>query len=259
MAIKLEPLPPRDAINALIARGRVLHPTFAWQDIYADLHASMFTVAKSVGHDVLEDIFNALLKALEDGQTFRDFAANLKPVLVQKGWWGRAVAVDPETGDLQDVQLGSMRRLRLIFDVNMRVSYAVGRWSSFERTKRSRPFLRYVAILDDVTRPDHEELHNLVLPVDDPFWDIFAPPNGWNCRCTLQNLSQRDIDRLIKQGVPLRFEAPAIERRPWTNRRTGEMRLVPVGVDPGWDYNPGKAGHQATVDYLSGRNDGRIA
>ncbi|MBQ7855294.1 MAG: hypothetical protein IJ352_09820 [Muribaculaceae bacterium] len=27
-------------------------------------------------------------------------------------------------------------------------------------------------------------LHGVTLPIDDPFWDSFLPPNGWNCRCT---------------------------------------------------------------------------
>jgi len=26
---------------------------------------------------------------------------------------------------------------------------------------------------------------------------------------------------------------------PWENTRTGETVQVPVGIDPGWDYNPG--------------------
>lgn len=25
----------------------------------------------------------------------------------------------------------------------------------------------------------------------------------------------------------------------WLNKRTGEEELVPEGIDPGWNYNPG--------------------
>lgn len=247
MALELEPLRPRDAIAALAARGRQLEPSFAWQDVYAAEHAAMFTVAKSAGYDILDDIFQALLKALSEGITFRDFARQLTPILQAKGWWGRKFETDPLTGERVIAQLGSPRRLELIFGANMRVSYASGHWASFERNKASRPFLRYVAVMDEATRPHHAELHNLVLPVDHPFWATFAAPNGWNCRCTMQSLSQADVDRLIAEGVVLKFEPPATTYRSWTNKRTGEVRSMPVGVDPGWDHNPGQTGHDAAI------------
>lgn len=254
MPADLTPLPPRDAIRALQARGGRLHPSFAWQDVYALDHAAMFTVAKSAGHSILEDIFEAVLNALDQGETLGSFARRLKPVLIQKGWWGEAIETDPLTGEPVKVRLGSLRRLRTIFEVNMRVSYAAGHWAAFERTKSRRPYLRYVAVQDGLTRPEHLKLHNLVLPVDHPFWNTHAPPNGWNCRCTLQSLSETDLDRLKRDGEALWFEAPAVPLRPWTNKRTGEVRHVPEGIDPGWDYNPGKAGHSETVRRLEVRD-----
>lgn len=252
MPADLKPLPPRDAIAALFARGQRLEPSFAWQDAWQADHAAMFTVAKSAGFDILKDIHEGLLKALSQGTTFRDFARDLTPVLQAKGWWGRQPATDPVTGDTRFAQLGSTRRLRTNFDVNMRVSYAAGHWASFERSKVARPFLRYVAILDDATRPQHRARHNLVLPVDHPYWNVWAPPCGWNCRCTLQSLSQRDIDRLRAEGEELFFEPPADVMRSFVNSRTGEISTVPDGIDPGWAYNPGKAGFRAlpAVDKL---------
>ncbi|QDG74444.1 phage minor head protein [Labrenzia sp. PHM005] len=254
MAADLTPLPPRAAIAALKTRGRDLHPTFAWADVYAADHAAMFTVAKSAGHDILADIWTALLKALEEGETFETFAQRLKPSLVQKGWWGEAIEEDPLTGEPVKVRLGSLRRLRTIFDANMRVSYATGHWQMFERLKSSRPYLRYVAVQDGLTRPEHQSLHNLVLPVDHAFWDVFAPPNGWNCRCSLQSLSERDIEQLKARGEELVFDPPRISFRAWENKRTGEIRQIPDGIDPGWDYNPGKEGHQVTVERLERRS-----
>ncbi len=252
MAIELRPVQPRDAIEALITRGQQLAPSFAWQEVYADLHATMFTVAKSHGHDILEDIFKALLAAIEEGKTYREFAKELTPILKQKGWWGRTRQVNPATGLVESVQLGSPRRLELIFDANMRVSYAAGHWASFERNKAVRPFLRYVAIMDERTRPTHALHHNLVLPVDHPYWNVWAPPCGWSCRCTLQSLAQADVDAL---GAAARFTPPQISARPLTNKVTGETRVIPDGIDPGWDHNPGKAGFTETLKRISEKPD----
>lgn len=252
MPVELRPLQPRDAIAALLARGEQLYPSFNWQEVYAELHGQMFTVAKSTGYDILEDIFNGLLVALKEGKTYRQFAAELTPLLQAKGWWGRSLEVNPNTGLTETVQLGSPRRLELIFDVNMRVSYATGHWTSFERNKRARPYLRYVAILDDSTRTEHARRHNLCLPVDHPYWNTWAPPCGWNCRCTLQSLSQRDVDRMRDQLV---FEPPAADLRPWENTATGETRMIDAGIDPGWDHNPGKSGWQAMQRHLQSKPD----
>jgi SPP1 gp7 family putative phage head morphogenesis protein len=246
MVIRLDPLKPRDAIKALETRGKQLHKSFAWQDVWQDVHAQAFTVAKSTGFDILNDIYTAVQKALNEGQTPAQFAKELTPVLQAKGWWGRKEVVDPETGRLVMAQLGSPRRLQTIFDVNMRVSYAAGHWAAFERTKEARPYLRYVAILDEDTRPQHRARHNLCLPVDHPYWDTWAPPCGWNCRCTLQSLSDRDVKQLQAEGEPLFFEPPPEQLVTYINRRTGVESQVPDGIDPGWAYNPGKAGWLAT-------------
>lgn len=245
MAIELKPLPPREAMRALEARG-IFVPSFAWQEVYAEAHAKMFTVAKSAGYDILTDIYAALQAALAEGKTYREFAAELTPLLQAKGWWGRKTALDPNTGLPTTVQLGSPRRLQLIFDANMRVSYASGHWSSFERNREARPLLRYVHLEgQEHPRLHHKAWHNTVLPIDHPWWETHATPNGWNCHCTIQSVSERDVARLQREGEQLRFEAPPVEYRVWTNKITGEERAVPVGIDPGWDHNPGKDGFAA--------------
>ncbi|TXN71645.1 phage minor head protein [Methylobacterium sp. WL6] len=240
----ITPLAPAEAIASLTARGLRLDPSFGWQDAWQADHATMFTVAKSAGFDILKDIHDGLTQALAEGTTFETFAKNLRPALEAKGWWGRKEVVDPTSGEIQERTLGSTRRLRTIFDTNMRVSYAAGHWEQFDRNRRSRPVLRYVAILDGRVRPAHRARHNLTLPIDDPYWDTWAPPCGWGCRCTLQSLSLRDVERMRGE---LKFTPPPETIRTFTNKRTGEVAKVPDGIDPGWAYNPGKAGWQAST------------
>lgn len=236
MPLELEPLPPADAIAALDARRANLVPTEHWTELWQEAHGRAGTVARSAGFDVLDDVFDELRASLAEGTGFRKFASELQPKLELKGWWGKR-----EDG----VQLGSMRRLRTIFDANLRVSYAAGAWASFERNKATRPWLRYVAVLDGRTRPEHAARHNLCLHVDDPYWDVWAPPCGWNCRCTLQSLSDRDVERMRGE---LKFSPPPDEGvREFVRKATGDVVRVPIGIDPGWAHNPGKEGHRAAA------------
>lgn len=45
--------------------------------------------------------------------------------------------------------------------------------------------LQYRTAGDDKVRPEHAALNGVTLPMSDPFWETYYPPNGWNCRCTV--------------------------------------------------------------------------
>lgn len=83
------------------------------------------------------------------------------------------------------------------------------KWKDIERDKETLPLLQYDAVNDDRTRPAHAALDGVTLPVDDPFWDEFFPPNGWNCRCTTRQLASGDIKKPAifptEEETPLSF------------------------------------------------------
>lgn len=56
------------------------------------------------------------------------------------------------------------------------------KWADFEQYG-DRYYLQYRTANDDRVRYSHQLLHNITLPLDDPFWSEFFPPNGWRCRC----------------------------------------------------------------------------
>ena len=45
--------------------------------------------------------------------------------------------------------------------------------------------LQYRTANDGKVRPEHAAMHGITLPMSDPFWEEFYPPNGWNCRCNV--------------------------------------------------------------------------
>jgi SPP1 gp7 family putative phage head morphogenesis protein len=230
---------PTEAV-AFFRRKAGLKQSFRWAEMWQQEHAKAFTVAGVMQMDVLQAIREVVDAALDEGLTLQEFKRRVRAKLVASGfadYLTGTTVTKPETGEEREVRLGS-RRLRTIFDTNLRTSYAAGHWEHFTETTGSRPYLRYVAILDARTRPLHRAWHNTVLPVDHPWWDTHAPPNGWNCRCTLQSLSKRDLNRLGLAVSP----SPPIVTRSWTNPSTGEVVEVPVGIDPGFGYNVGKTG-----------------
>lgn len=62
-------------------------------------------------------------------------------------------------------------------------SLMAARWQKIE-ADGDRYDLQYRTAQDDRVREDHAILHGTTLPPSDPFWSLYLPPNGWNCRCT---------------------------------------------------------------------------
>lgn len=236
MPVQLKPLPPEEAIRFFRSKG--LAASFAWQDVWQEEHARAFTVAKAMERGVLEDIRQALDEALVDGTTFETFKAELRPRLEARGWWGRAAMTDPLTGETREVQLGSPRRLKTIFEMNLRTAYAAGRWERIEASKALLPLLVYTTVGDSRTRPEHRAWDGVCLPVDDPWWSTHYPPCDWGCRCTVVQISARTAER---RGLTPGAAPPRFPPRTYTNPRTGEVSVTEGGVAPGFSYNVGQA------------------
>lgn len=252
---------PQDALAWL--KAKKLTPGFDYRDVWRDEHSIGFTVAKMTNLDLLSDVKSLVDEALAEGQSFAQFREVLKPLLVKRGWWGQQEMNDPLTKESRVVQLGSDRRLRTIYETNMRTAYSAGQWARIERTRRAMPYLLYTLGPSREHRAEHLQWADLCLPVDDPFWQTHIGPNGWGCKCGVRQVSKYEYEQMKTKGVtrnvqqlddnglptgqvtretvPLRTTAPEVKRVKWVNKRTGEEEMVPEGIDPGWDYNPGMA------------------
>lgn len=224
---------PEEALRFF--RAKRLEPSFDFRDVWREEHRAAFTVAKITEHDLLNDVRQAVDEALEKGLTYRDFAKKMRPIMADKGWWGRKEKTDPITGEKKEVQLGSPQRLRTIYHTNLRTARAAGQWSRIQRRKRALPNLIYSEGPAIEHRPSHQAFVGTIRPVDDPFWDTHMVPNGYGCTHTVRQISNGETRR--RGGVSAPPKTPPI---PWRNKRTGKVEQVPYGVDPGFDYNPGK-------------------
>jgi uncharacterized protein with gpF-like domain len=123
--------------------ARKLKPSFDYLDVWKEEHVVAFTVAKATSVDVLSTFKEAVLAAEMEGIPFRQFAQEIEPRLQKLGWWGVKPLTDPKTGETLPVHLGSPRRLRVIYRTNLAVAHSAGRWECLQRSKATRPFLRY--------------------------------------------------------------------------------------------------------------------
>lgn len=237
--VRLQLLPPADSV-AVLQRRQLLQPAFSWQDVWQEEHARAFTVAKMMRTDLLATVYGEVQRALSEGKSFAEFEAALTPTLQREGWWGRKEMRDPLTGERREVQLGSPQRLRLIYDVNLRQSYAAGRWARIERQRRVNPLIVYRTMRDGRVRPLHRAWDAVALPVDHPWWNTHFPPNGWRCRCAAYGTDEAGLKRLEAAGETIQRRAPRTQMQRFTNKRTGQVTQVPRGIDPGFGYNPGK-------------------
>ena len=200
--------------------------TRAWTDIWQSAHDKSFVVAGAARDGLVTDFRRAVNGAIEDGTTLEKFRADFDRIVEKHGWSYKG---------------GRDWRTRVIYDTNIRTSYAAGRYQQMQAVKAERPYWRYRhSHASEQPRAEHVAWDGIVLHADDPWWDTHAPPNGWGCKCYIETLAERDMKRLGKDGPdqapPLQLETRTVGSG--ANARTVE---VPKGISPGFAYAPGKS------------------
>ena len=88
------------------------------------------------------------------------------------------------------------------------------KWNEFENNT-DRYNLQYRTAGDEKVRASHAELDMITLPQNDPFWNLYFPPNGWRCRCS--------VSEVLKSKYPQDNSADAIAK--------GEKATTQIGKD----------------------------
>jgi uncharacterized protein with gpF-like domain len=70
-------MPPQDAIDYLKAKGFKIG--WDWHETLNEAHSRAFTVAKVARIDLLQDIRKSLIDAMQQGQGFEQWKANITP------------------------------------------------------------------------------------------------------------------------------------------------------------------------------------
>ena len=64
--------------------------TDAWDELKWGEHSHAFTVAHSVGANVLDDIHSLINKAMANGESLETFRAGMLEAMARTGWYGKA-------------------------------------------------------------------------------------------------------------------------------------------------------------------------
>lgn len=89
---------------------------------------------------------------------------------------------------------------------------SASQWQEIQANKLAAPYLKYQTAGDGRVRPEHAQLNGIVRLVDDKFWDLYMPPNDWNCRCDAVQITEgkeTDISGLKPENVPEIFRMNA--------------------------------------------------
>lgn len=94
-------------------------------------------------------------------------------------------------------------------------------WLRYQENADILPNLIYETVGDERVRQAHAELDGITLPLSDPFWDTFYPPNGWRCRCDVIQTDAESDDSTESMAI-----AQAQEVKPYFQRNVGKTGVV---------------------------------
>ena len=204
---------PTEAIEFLRQKKMLAGKVFI-KDLQDSALARATTIARLSSLEMTKDIYQSLETAMREGKGFNQWKKELLGEFERKGWvFGKDNAIsrgidgnllaDPKTGEY----FGTPRRLNTIYRVNMQSAYSAARYQRMRDNVDNRPYWQYSAVGDERTRPAHLALSGKIYRYDDPFWTTFYPPNGFNCRCSVIALAERDLQRRawISRTIVLNF------------------------------------------------------
>lgn len=214
-------LPFREAIAFL--RDKVTVPTETWLSLQREMHDWAFGVAGVVKAEILAAFREALVQALEEGTTLQDFRRDFDRIVAEHGWSYRGTRA---------------WRTAMIYRTNLATAHAAGRYRQMTDPDvlAARPLWLYRHGDSLVPRAQHLAWDGLVLPASHPWWQTHFPPNGFGCSCRVFALSREEA---AARGLAARAEPPPDGSYEHADPVTGEIRQIPTGIDPGFDYAPG--------------------
>lgn len=202
------------AVESLESRNIVTREQF---DQLTDVaRGRAFTVAGDISAGTIGTIRDVLADTVSEGTSLVGFRERL--------------------GDSLERSFLGPGHLETVYRTNVQASFHDGgeALASDPIVRTVLPFREYLPIHDARVRSEHLALGSMGLDgtgvywADDPFWEIFTPPVGYNCRCGTNYLT---ISKAASKGVLAAQEWLRTGREP-----VHESRLIAIPFRPqaGW-------------------------
>lgn len=200
-------------------QGKIRLPTDTWQDIYGQAHDRAFVVAGATKAELLTDLHNAVIKAASEGLSLGHFSKDFDSIVAKHGW-----------ADLTGDKEYRAWRAKTIYDTNLRMSHAAGRYNQMTRPEvlQAFPIWEYVHRTMENPRLIHKGWNGTTLYANDAWWSVHYPPQGVGCKCTVYARPASFSDQLSDTPID------EYETVKWQGK---EIRM-PKGVQAGFDYVP---------------------
>lgn len=191
----------QEAVEAFLRREIVTQEE--WEELSRLARLRAFTATQLATDELVRRTYELLLKTLREGGTLAQFRAQMSAA---------DLGIAPE----------SPHYLETVYRTNVQMAYGQGRLQQLDDPDviAARPYVQYRTAGDNRVRLSHAMLNGVVFNrAEDPDWRRFAPPLGFNCRCSLVT---------VREG---RFDPDMV-------RHSSE--LANLGPDPGWT-GPGES------------------
>jgi SPP1 gp7 family putative phage head morphogenesis protein len=204
LSFKNTPKPQRNLLAQHLAQnlpapGQLHQPTFAH---YANKLISAISLGAQLDATTL-DVANPLYPLLNNlRNNALQFAAAKTLTLLQE------LGTNPTEAQIK----AALNRHSSYFEAEYNLATASTqmaiKWQDIQSQSTEYSKLRYITVKDARVRDAHRVLHGVTLPITDPFWATYYPPNGYNCRCIVQQVLGTAPD-VTPTAYPTEKEMPA--------------------------------------------------
>lgn len=177
-------IPDPERIKQILLK-KPLIPKREFERLSDNMKRRAFTIAGQESAELQSAVRQAIVKAVDQKLSLKEIASLARQTFREYG-----------------IAEQSNYHAATVFRTNLASAYADAQWYVIQDQKEDIAFLEYVSEEDPRVRPTHRKMHGVKRAPDDPVWQRWYPPNGYNCRCKIRIITKDEAQRRNIQPTP---------------------------------------------------------